>query len=182
MISKQHGKQAAFTLLEIMASVALLAVIFSFVMQARAGAMDKAANARLVSIASRLGIAELRRIEAGMIPDLYDGYEGDFSEQGHGQFTYVLGLGDGSQFASGGDDPTEEVWRRFLSNEDDERDEDDVQPEFTRVFLTISFPSVRTGEETDTITLETLIDTWAVYQDFALYRVLWPDLDLEELE
>ncbi len=182
MISRTVHNRSAFTLLEIMASVALLAVIFSFVMQARAGAMDKAANARLVSIASRLGLTQLRRIEAGMIPDLYDGYEGDFSEEGHGQFTYVIGLGDGSQFAAGGDDPTEEVWRRFLSNEEEEGDEDEVHPEFERVFLTISFPSVRDGEEIATITLETLIDTWAVYQNFELYRTLWPDLDAEDLE
>lgn len=182
MISKTSNRRSAFTLLEIMASVALLAVIFSFVMQARAGAMDKAANARLVSIASRLGLTQLRRIEAGMIPDLYDGYEGDFSEEGHGQFTYVIGLGDGSQYAAGGEDPTEEVWRRFLSNEDEERDDDEMQPEFERVFFTVTFPSVRDGEEFDTLTLETLIDTWAVYQDFALYRTLWPNLDAEELE
>lgn len=182
MISKPTPKRGGFTLLEIMASMALLAVIFTFVMEARAGAMNKATNARLVSIASRLGISQLRRIEAGMIPDLYDGYEGDFSEEGHGQFTYLIGIGDGSQFAAGGDDPTEEVWRNYLSNEEDERDEDDVQPEFTRVFLTISFPSVRADNETDSLILETLIDTWAVYQDFELYRTLWPDLDAEELE
>ena len=117
-----------------------------------------------------------------MIPDLYDGYEGDFSEEGQGQFTYVIGLGDGSQFAAGGEDPTEEVWRRFLSNAEDERDEDSMQPEFERVFLTITYPSVRDGEEFDSLTLETLIDTWAVYQDFELYRALWPDLDAEELQ
>jgi prepilin-type N-terminal cleavage/methylation domain-containing protein len=182
MISSRHDRRAAFTLLEIMASVALLAIIFTFVMQARAGAMNKAQNARVVSIASRLGISQLRRIEAGMIPDLYDGFEGDFSEEGHGQFTYVLGIGDGSQFAAGGDDPTEEVWRRYLDNQDEERDEDDPQPEFTRVFLTITYPSARPGEEFDSLTLETLIDTWAVYQDFELYRALWPDLDTEELQ
>ena len=182
MISKPTPKRGGFTLLEIMASMALLAVIFTFVMEARAGAMNKATNARLVSIASRLGISQLRRIEAGMIPDLYDGYEGDFSEEGHGQFTFVIGIGDGSQFAAGGDDPTEEVWRTYLSNEEDDRDEDDVQPEFTRVFLTISFPSVREDSQTDSLVLETLIDTWAVYQDFELYRTLWPDLDAEELE
>jgi prepilin-type N-terminal cleavage/methylation domain-containing protein len=182
MISKASRDRSGFTLLEIMASVALLAIIFTFVMQARAGAMNKAANARLVSIASRLGLTQIRRIEAGMMPDLYDGYEGDFSEEGHGQFTYVIGLGDGSQFAAGGEDPTEEVWRRFLSNEEDDRDDEEMQPEFERVFFTITFPSVRDGEEFDTLTLETLIDTWAVYQDFDLYRTLWPNLDAEELE
>lgn len=174
-------RRSGFTLMEIMASVALLAVIFTFVMEIRAGAMNKATDARQVSIASRLGISMLRRIEAGLVPDLHDGYEGDFSEQGHGQFTYVLGLGDDSQFTQGTQDSSEEIWRRFRSNEEQE-DEDEVKPELTRVFLTISYPSAKPDEEQDQMVLESLIDTWAVDQDFELYRELWPDLDTEELQ
>lgn len=179
MISRLRASGKArqgFTLIEIMAAVTLLALIFTTVMQIRAGAIDKAVHARSLSVASRLGMALQHRIEAGMVPDLYDGFEGDFSEEGFGDFRYVLGIGDGSQYASGGGNESEEIWRRYRQNEEEERDEDALQPEFTRIFLTVYFPDVRQAGEEETYTLESLVDTWAVYQDFPLYRELWPDL------
>ncbi|MHC4380823.1 MAG: type IV pilus modification PilV family protein [Planctomycetota bacterium] len=181
--SPQRGKgRAGFTLIEIMAAVTLLAIIFTTVMQIRAGAMAKATHARALSVASRLGLTLQHRIEAGMVSEIYDGYEGDFSEEGFGDFRYVIGLGDGSQYASGGEDDSESIWRRFRQNEEEDRDEDAMQPEFTRVFITIYFPDVREPNEEESFTLESMIDTWAVYQDFELYRVLWPELLPEAIE
>ncbi len=171
-----------FTLMEIMAAVTLLAIIFTTVMQIRSGAMAKAAHARSLSVASRLGLALQHRIEAGFVPDLYDGYEGDFSEDGFGDFHYVIGIGDGSQYASGGESEEESVLRRFRQNEEEERDEDAMQPEFTRLFITVRFPSLRNSGEEESYTLESLVDTWAVYQDFELYRALWPDLVGDRLQ
>lgn len=183
MTSRQtlSGK-GGFTLIEIMAAVTLLAIIFTTVMQIRAGAIDKAVHARSLSVASRLGMAMQHRIEAGLVGDLYDGYEGDFSEEGFGDYRYVIGLGDGSKFASGGENDAEEIWRRYRQNEEEDRDEDAMQPEFTRVFLTVYFPDVRNTGEEEAYTLESMIDTWAVYQDFPLYRELWPDLQGDAIE
>lgn len=183
MISRGRGdQQGGFTLIEIMAAVVLLAIIFTTVMQIRSGSLDKAVHARALSVASRLGTGLQHRIEAGLVPDLYDGFEGDFSEEGFGDFRYVIGLGDGSNFVSGGENESEEIWRRFRQNEEEERDEDAMQPEFTRVFVTVYFPDVRSRGEEETYTLESMIDTWAVYQDFALYRELWPDLQGDAIE
>ena len=174
--------QSGFTLIEIMASVTLLALIFTTVMQIRAGSMEKAIHARSLSVASRLGMTFQHRIEAGMVPDLYDGFEGDFSEDGFGDFRFVIGIGDGSQYASGGENDAEEIWRRYRQNEEEDRDEDAMQPEHTRIFVTVYFPDVRNQGEEESYTLESLVDTWAVYQDFPLYRELWPDLQGDAIE
>lgn len=166
-----------------MAAIALLAVIFATVMQVRQGAVAKATDAYARSVAARLSLNLMRRIECGLIPDLYDGYQGDFSEDGFGEFTYLIGIGDGSQYASMSENPAEDIWREFRRDDEDERDEDAAQPEFTRIFLTVSFPNPRPGEEeTSSYTLETLVDTWAVYQDIQLYEALWPDLRAEQVQ
>jgi len=188
MIFSRHPSskktQAGFTLIEIMAATTLLAIIFTTVMQIKAGAMAKATHARALSVASRMGLTLQHQIEAGMVPDLYDGFEGDFSEDGFGDFHYIIGLGDGSEYSSanGKESDSEGIWRRFRRTEEEDRDKDALQPEFTRVFLTVSFPDVRERGEEESFTLESLIDTWAVYQDFELYRILWPDLVGEAIQ
>ncbi|MFK5955843.1 MAG: type II secretion system protein [Planctomycetota bacterium] len=175
---------SGFTLVEIMAAVTLLAIIFTTVMQIKAGSIAKATHARALSVASRLGLGLQHQIEAGMVAELYDGYEGDFSEDGFGDFHYIIGLGDGSAYSSASDNESdsEGIWRRFRQTEEEDRDKDAMQPEFTRVFLTVSFPDVRQQGEEESFTLESLIDTWAVYQDFELYRTLWPELIGETIE
>jgi len=183
MISRFSPRQQGFTLLEVMAAIALLAVIFATVMQVRQGAVAKATDAYGRSVAARLSLNFIRRIECGLIPDLYDGYQGDFSEDGFGEFTYLIGIGDGSQYASMSENPAEDIWREFRQDDEDDRDEDAAQPEFTRIFLTVTFPNPRPGEEeTSSYTLETLVDTWAVYQDIPLYEALWPDLRAEQVQ
>lgn len=178
------SKRAGFTLIEIMAAVTLLAIIFTTVMQIKAGSMAKATHARALSVASRLGLTLQHQIEAGMVPELFDGFEGDFSEEGFGKFHYIIGIGDGSEYSSGDgeESDSEGIWRRFRQTEEEDRDEDAMQPEYTRVFLTVYFPSVKELGEEDSFTLESMIDTWAVYQDFALYQELWPDLVGETIE
>jgi prepilin-type N-terminal cleavage/methylation domain-containing protein len=183
-MTSRPASRAGFTLLEVMAAIALLAIIFATVMQVRQGAVAKATDAYAKSVASRLGLGLMRRIECGLVPDLYDGFQGDFSEEGYGDFTYLIGLGDGSQYA-GGDtgSSAEDLWREQRRDDEEDREEDALQPEFTRVFITVTYPNPRIGEEESaTFVLETLIDTWAVYQDFALYEVLWPDLTAEAIE
>ncbi len=171
-----------FTLLEIMVALALLATVFVLVMQAQRQAIAQAADARSQSIAARLGAQFLHRVEAGMVPDLHDGYSGDFSEEGYGSFTYVVGLGDGSRFASGPLDESEAAWREFKRRIEEEADEDEVLPPETRVFLTISYPAFGPSEEPRTYAIETLVDSWAIHQDFRLYEALWPDLLPEAIE
>lgn len=171
----RHG---GFSLLEVLAAMGLLALITTLLMQVRYEAIAKAGTARNYSIATRLGTAMLHRIEAGLMQDVDDGYRGDFSDLEHGEFRYAIGVGDNSNWT--GDtssmDPAEEVLRRFREDQVNADDEEAIKPELTRIFLTIEFPSFRNDGETEEITLETLVPTWAVEQDFSLYRSLWPDL------
>jgi hypothetical protein len=162
------------SLLEVLVAIALLGTVFALLMQAQRGSLVKAASARSQSIAARLGEQMIHRIEAGMVQDLQDGYEGDFSEDGFGQFTYLIGIGDGSDFSSGPLDQSEAVLREFRKRAEEE-DEDKVLPEKTRLYLTISFPSHR-DESSESFQIETLVDSWAIEQDFALFEALWPEL------
>jgi len=162
------------TLLEVMVALVLLATVFVILTQVQRSSVAKAANARSQSIAARLGEQMIHRIEAGMVPDLQDGYEGDFSEDGFGNFTYLIGVGDGSEFAGGSVDETEEVLRRFRQQAEDEN-EDEVLPEKTRVYLTITYPSYMDDSRVS-FQIETLVDSWAIEQDFALFEQLWPSL------
>jgi prepilin-type N-terminal cleavage/methylation domain-containing protein len=183
MTSKTGSARAGFTLLEIMAAVTLLAIIFTTVMQIRAGSIEKATRARALSISSRLGNSLLHQIQAGMLIDLIDGYSGDFSEEGFGQFKYVIGVGDSSQFASASANDLEDVWRDYRKNqsEDNSESEETKKPEFTRVFITITYPTADKDEFKDYV-IESLVDTWAVERDFELYDFLWPELNPDEID
>lgn len=162
------------TLLEVLVTLAMLATVFVLLMQVQRQSIAKAANARSQSIAARLGEQLIHRIEAGMVADLQDGYEGDFSEEGFGAFSYRIGIGDGSAYAGAVLDESEEVLRRFREQAEQE-DEDEVLPEKTRIYLTISYPSFR-DQTLATFQIETLVDSWAIEQDVALFEQLWPDL------
>ena len=182
VIFKPRSSASGFTLLEIMAAVTLLALIFTTVMQIRAGAIDKAVRGRSLSISSRLGKSLLHQIESALVIDLVDGYTGDFSEEGFGQFKYVVGVGDSSQHSSVSANDLEDVWRDYRKNQDEDNasDEDVKKPEFTRIFITVTYPTSAKGETEDYV-LEALVDTWAVERDFELYDFLWPELDPEEI-
>jgi hypothetical protein len=177
-------RRSGMTLLEVMVALVFLATVFVLLTQVQRASVAKGANARAQSIAARLGEQFVRRVEAGMVPDLDDGYEGDFSEDGYGSFTYLVGIGDGSDFAgpdSSALDPAEEVLRRFRQQAEED-EEDTVLPEKTRLYLTISFPSFENPEELVHYSLETLVDSWAIEQDYALFEALWPGLLPAEIQ
>ena len=177
-------RRGGFTLLEVLAALGLLAVVFTVLMQVRMGATAKAATARSMSLATRLGNQLIHRIEAGLVQDLDDGLRGDFSEEGYGDFTWLVGIGDSSGYTGPDRDASDEerVWRNFRENlAQGEENEALVKPEHTRVFVTVEFPSFRRPTESESVTLETLVDTWAVEQDFTLYRKLWPELQPAEI-
>lgn len=156
-------------------ALVMIATVFVLVTQAQRESVAKAAEARSQSIAARLGEQFMHRIEAGQVPDLVDGLEGDFSVDDYGQFTWLLGIGDGSDFSGGYLDETEVVLREFRRKAEEERSEDDILPERTRIFLTISYPSFRDDTRIE-FQIETLVDTWAIEQDFTLFEQLWPEL------
>jgi hypothetical protein len=164
----------------VLVALALLATVFVLLMQVQRSSIAKAASARAHSIAARLGEQLIHRIEAGMVPDLEDGFRGDFSEEGFGNFSYVLGVGDGGGHAGAALDDAEAVLREFRERAEDE-DEDEVLPEKTRIYLTISFPSYR-SQDPENYRIETLVDSWALEQDFALFEDLWPDLLPTEIQ
>jgi len=159
-----------FTLIEVMASLILLAVTLVSLLQLRNDAVARAASSRSGSIASRLGLGLLHRVEAGRVADLFDGFQGDFAEEGFGNFTFLLGLGDGSAFAGNTESDSEMTWRDSARAVEEDPEAVDL-PEYTRVFLTVTWPG--SGGEDGSLQLETVLPTWAVYQDFELWDTLW---------
>lgn len=174
MSAAARRRSAGMTLLEVMVTLVLLATVFVLLIQIQRQSISKAASARSQSIAARLGEQLIHRIEAGMMSDLQDGYEGDFSEDGFGNFTYVIGVGDGSNYAGGVLDETEAVLRQARQRAEED-DPSDVLPEKTRIYLTISFPSYKDASQ-ENYQIETLVDSWALKQDFTLFEQLWPGL------
>lgn len=175
-----RGSADGFSLIEIMAALMLLAVSLTIMLDLRNRSIGKAAEAHYLSVASRLGLQLLHRIEAGRVADLFDGYTGDFSDSKYPNFVYVIGIGDGSAYASGALSEEEEVWREAAEEEYDEEADAEEKPPMTRVFITITYPNAE-GEEAE-FNLETLCPTWAVYQDFELYDATWAGNLPEEVQ
>lgn len=166
------AQKRGYSLVEVMAAVAILSVALVVMLAVRNRAVAQAVDARNLSLAARLGLQLLHRIEAGRIPDIVDGYQGDFSDAGFAAFHYVIGLGDGSNFAASGLSAEELAWRGYLETRAEEaKDEEAERPEFTRVFVTVRYPGGG-GEEAE-YRIETLLPTWAVYQDFEAYEERW---------
>ncbi|TAH38531.1 MAG: prepilin-type N-terminal cleavage/methylation domain-containing protein [Planctomycetota bacterium] len=171
-------RRSGFSLVEVMAAVMLLAIALVVMLGQRDQAISSAAGARDLSIASRLALQLLHRIECARVSELFDGYQGDFSEEGFPDFTYVVGVGDASNFAAGlGESSAEQAWRdelqRRAEEREDQEDEDgeESKPELTRVFVTVVYPG--RGGDPGEYHLESLVPTWAVEQDFELYETKW---------
>lgn len=164
-------RRAGFTLIEVLAAVLLLAVALTVMLQLRNQALGSAVDSRARSIASRMALQLYHRIEAARVPDLFDGFQGDFADEGFPEFTFVVGLGDGSAFAGGvGQDDGELAWRDAAAKSLEESEEEQ-KPELTRVFLSVRYPGADGNEST--YTLEGLLPSWAVFQDFDLWEQLW---------
>ncbi|MAW59671.1 MAG: hypothetical protein CMJ94_02410 [Planctomycetes bacterium] len=172
-----RGPRAGFTLMEVMVSVMLVAVAMTTLMQLRQDSIGRASKGRDISVAARLASQLLHRIEAARMLDLFDGMNGDFSEEGFPDFSYVVALGDGSNYAedtSVDSNSPEWAWREALRKREDDRiDEegDDQRPEKTRVVIRVTYTAF--DDEVEEYRLEAMIDSWAVYRDFELYRDLW---------
>lgn len=164
--------------MEVMAAVMLLAIVLTTLMDLRNKAVGRAADGRNLAVATRLGSTLMHSIQAGMARDIFDGMAGDFSEQEYPDFAYTIGVGDSSLVNDMSDldtDSPEYIWRQALEKrEEDRSDEDggDIKPEKTRVIIVVSYPSGSTNETLE-YRLETMIDTWAVEQDFEMYQALW---------
>lgn len=171
-----RGKRG-FTLMEVMAAVMLIAIAMTVLMDLRNRAVGRAADGRNLSVAARLSSQLLHRIEAARMLDLFDGMSGDFSEEGYADFIYVVALGDGSNYAENNQidsDSPEWAWRDSLRKREDDRveeDGNDQRPEKTRVVIRVDYPGA--DLETREYRLEAMVDSWAVYRDFELYRDLW---------
>ena len=166
-----------------MAAVFLMVVALVVLLQLRESAMAGASDSRSRSIAARTGNHFLHRIRAARVQDLYDGQQGDFSEQGFPDFLWTLGLGDGSAFSGTSvEGDAELAWRQaaeeLVQQASEEEEQQDL--EFTRVFLTVEYPSAKGGQ--NTYTLETLLPTWAINQDFEVWEELWGDVLPPEIE
>lgn len=166
-----------FTLMEVMAAVMLIAIAMTTLMDLRNRSVGRAADGRSMSVSARLSSQLLHRIEAAQMLDLFDGMSGDFSEEGFADFTYVIALGDGSNYAENNQidsDSPEWAFRDSLRKREDDRIEeegDDQRPEKTRVVIRVTY----LGFDLDPreYRLEAMVDSWAVYRDFELYRDLW---------
>ncbi|MBL7008119.1 MAG: prepilin-type N-terminal cleavage/methylation domain-containing protein [Planctomycetes bacterium] len=163
--------RAGFSLIEVLAAVLLLAVALTTMLQLRNQALGSAINSRSRSIASRLALQLMHRVEAARVPDLFDGFQGDFADEGFPEFTYTVGLGDGSAYSGGTpEDDGEAAWRQAAENKY-EAGSDQEKPELTRVFLNVAYPDADGSQAS--FDLEGLLPTWAVYQDFELWEELW---------
>lgn len=175
MISRlPHSKRpGGFSLIEVMAAVLLLGIAMTYLLQLRSEAVARAAVARNLSISSRLARDLLARIRAGRVADLFDGYTGDFSEEGFPDIRYVLGIGDGSIYASGTNEESqsEQIWRQSKEDQYQEEQDKDQKPPYTRLFLTVEYPDQK--GETEKFSLETVVETWAIEQDFELFQEKW---------
>lgn len=173
-------RQAGFTLIEVMAALMLLAVTLVTMLQLRDSAIARAANSRSLALASRLGARMMHQIEAARIPDLFDGMQGDFSEAGESHLLWVIGIGDGSSFSGNqASSEAEDIWRDLKEKSYEDLDEAE-RPEFTRVFVTVSWEGW-TGDQRS-FTLENLLPSWAVYQDFEAWRKAWGSTQSEGIE
>jgi len=166
-------RRAGFSLIEVLAAVLLLAVALVSMLSLRNAALNSAIDSRSRSIASRLALELMHRVEVARVPDLFDGYQGDFADQGFPEFSYTVGLGDGSAYSAGTpEDGGEAAWRAAARREYEDS-EDQQKPELTRVYLTVTYPAADTT--LSDYVLEALLPTWAVYQDFELWQEMWGD-------
>jgi len=160
-----------------MVAVMLVGVALTVMMQLREEAVGRAANGRDLSVVARLSSQLLHKMEAAMFPDVFDGMVGDFSEQGYPEFTWLIAVGDTSNFANRDavdSDSPEWAWREALEKREDDRveeDGDDILPEKTRVVIIVEYPGY--DLETREYRLEAMLESWAVFQDFELYEELW---------
>lgn len=175
--SSRWSAAGGFTLMEVMAAVMLIAISMTIMLDLRNRSVGRAADGRSMSVAARLASQLLHQIEAARMFDVFDGMAGDFAEQGFDDFTYVIALGDGSNYAedtSTDSNSPEWAWREALRKREDDRiDEegDDQRPERTRVVIRVDYLGF--DLEPREYRLEAMVDSWAVYRDFELYRDLW---------
>ena len=166
-----------------MAAVFLMVVALVVLLQLRESAMAGASDSRSRSIAARTSNHFLHRIRAARVQDLYDGQQGDFSDQGFPDFVWTLGLGDGSAYSGiQGEADAEEAWRQAAEQlvEQSLEEEEGEGAEFTRVFLTVEYPSAKGGNLS--YGLETLLPTWAIEQDFESWEEIWGEVLPAEIE
>ena len=176
-----------FTLMEVMAAVMLLAITLTVIFSLRDQAVGRAANARSIAVATRMAQGLMHRIECGLAAELFDGMEGDFAEEGFAPFQYRIGLGEGSLVASenADTDSPEYAWRRskeeaWRESEDAAEEDTLAQPPRTRIVIVVQWPDFT--NETAEFRLESLVETWAVRQDFPLWEATWGSAMVEEIE
>lgn len=163
-----------------MAAVMLLAVSLTYLFMARNNAVAQAADARSLAAATRLAEGLGHTIAAGRLEDLFDGYAGDFTDEGFPEMTYLIGVGDGSIYASPASEDisdSERAWREQAATSWEETEgaegEDVEKPELTRVFITVFYIDMA-GEEKQ-YQVERMLPTWAVDRDFELHHTRWGD-------
>ena len=168
-----------------MAAVMLLAITLTVILGLRDQAVGRASDTRSLAVATRLANLMIHKIEAGLLAELFDGTEGDFAEEGFADFTYRIGLGEGSLVAVENveTNSAEYAWRRQKEidlEEADEEEGDEIEPEKTRVVVAVKWPAF-VGDPRD-FRLEKLVDTWAVEQNFELWEATWGTNAIQEIE
>ncbi len=93
-----------FTLVEVMAAVAILGIGLVSLMLAVNRAKDSAFVTRNLKAVQHLSLNLMGEIESGKFETLHDGMLGNFSEQGFPEFEYEIGLGEDSSVSSDSED------------------------------------------------------------------------------
>lgn len=102
-ISKSENARG-FTLVEVMAAVAILGIGLVSLMLAVNRAKDSAFVTRNLKAVQHLSLNLMGEIESGKFETLHDGMLGNFSEQGFPEFEYEIGLGEDSSVGSDSED------------------------------------------------------------------------------
>lgn len=103
-MARSRSNKAGFTLVEVMAAIAILGIGLVSLILAVNRAKDTAYVTRSVKAVRHLASNLMSQIETGRLENLYDGQSGDFSEEGYPEFQYEIGIGEESTVQTSGED------------------------------------------------------------------------------
>ncbi len=156
-------RSEGFTLVEVLAAIALLAFALTALLLARGRAVAMAWETRSVRIISRLAQTKMDEVEGGLMMDVFDGEDGTFGDLGdeYDGIVWRIGLGEDTEVGEqqqNNQDPDRPVFRLYRTDLEEEQDEDEWDPT-TRVVIEITAPPLHKGGEPLVFVLDRVVAT-----------------------